>query len=899
MNHGDEEDIPFTRRGFLTTAIALTSSAFGAGGAIAQATENKAEYKIGLPLEKQWSTDFTGFGGIGTPRVTLGTIADGVLYLKLDSTNRDSAKLVAHDIEANSGIWETTADDYVSPPIIIDGTLLVSVLSDLKAYSALEEPDSTLWEHEATMDIVSWPKRIKDKFVVPEYNAEPRDSGDNDYSYEQGRLALYDPDGTQQWAVEGEYIEYPYSYDDSIIHIEGKQYRADDEYHVSSGRVVSRDFETGDKQWESSDFDIWNIRPTRSETILTHSRNDAIRGIDSDSGTVDWTVETGIGVKDFDAGPSNVYIGVGNDLQAIDYTTGSRRWTRTELSPFDINYYGGLLFVGADGGNFYALDAATGKTVWDAAHPNGVGYLRILDGNLYTFSQNRVSVFAGKRGEAIAALENSRSTEGLGSISSVVANLLGRDRALSRAETDIENQQYESALDEVTNATLQKQSVEATAALISSGIVYGGARNTGTRIQKRRLQSWLHQSDELYPLQSGALRGLSPDNIIQQGKEAEEELDHIRWGCSLLSLVSQSDDYSGVIKKLARVNNQHEDLLALSKDLAEFEDHIPVQKWKSQFVETVDSDLNRLEELLRLGNQAVRLTESYHRVQQSNAEERLNLATLDSLIQSTQSPTSENQHPIEYIEIALQAVETFTTAHSELTQYDLSTVENNLQDSIDVRHTDYSTAEADLGNIEELLSLAMESETDRKSTDFTHSDLSSMDIQGWIHTALRTVSTDEMEEIRNTIRNLKHGVWKTEHLHAYSPYEFEVLISDLYKDLGYQTQVTTEGTDGGVDVIAESPNETLIIQVKQYTNNNIGRPTVQQTAGVRDQFGADKAIVITSSDFTGTAEEASRDFGHRMELIDGRSLKNMLSQSSLIPPGENVRVANKQPQQRQ
>lgn len=890
MNNNSEDLLSFTRRGFLTTTTGIAASAFATKKAKSQEATVDSGYKIGFPLEQQWLTEYTDSFGGGSPRVTFGTVADGIMYIKLDSTDSDPAKIVARNIESNSDIWETTAGDYVSPPTVVDDTLLVSVVSHLKAYPASEESTSTLWEYESDMDIVAWPTRMKNKFVVAEYNYEPREGSEDSINYNDGRLSLFDKDGNQQWSVEGEHIENPILYNDSIIHYEGRQYGSDGEYKVASGRVVSRDFETGERQWESSDFNILNIRSTASELILAHSRNDSIRGIDTNSGTVEWTISTRGDVRDFAAGPDTLYFGIDENLRAVDFLTGNEIWSKSGLEPGDIRYYGGLVFVGTVRGDFYAVDADTGEIVWETSQAMGQGYLRIREGNVYTFSQNSISKFVGERGKAMTALRNARSTSGFGIISSGIADLLGRRQALSQAETYIENYQYEAALNSISSATLRTQAVEATAATLFGGTVYTGARIIGTRIQRRRLYSSLQQAKELYPIESGALKGLQPEEIIQQGSMAQEEIKKVRLGSSLSALATRSDDYTEPIKKLNRAITLHEDLLDLSNDIAKHDDEISVQAWKNEFEQRLTDDLNRIDQLLKRGNQAVSLTEGYRRLGQSNSEEIFELIPLVSEIQSAQSPTGDNQHPVEYIEAALDTVETFTTAQNDLNRYDLTTVKNHIQNNIDVAHSDYSSAAADLVNIEKLLSLATDSETDRVTTDFTHSDLSAGDIQGWIQNALHTVSLKEMEEIQTTITNLKRGVWRTEHLHAYSPYEFEDLISDLYKDLGYQTHVTTEGSDGGVDVIAEGPSEKIIIQVKQYSpGNNIGRPTIQQTAGVRDQFGADKAIVVTSSNFTSTAKEASMDYGHQMKLINGDSLKNMLSRSSLIPPVKNYR----------
>lgn len=874
-----------TRRRFLTTTTALATTTLGTTQSVAKASGNKTKYEIGLPLNKRWTTRFADSAGSESPKVNPGTITDDVMYLKVEPTNYDPAKIVAYDVQADTEIWETTASEYVSAPAVIDNTLLVSVVSHLKAYPASEESTSTLWEYESDMDIVSWPIKMRDKFVVPEYNAKPRAGGDSDYTYSDGRLSLYDPDGTRQWSVNGDHIERPFLYGDSIIHYEGRQYKTDGEYHITSGRVVSRDFETGRKQWESSDFNIWGTRPTSTNIILAHSQNEAVRGINTKTRKVDWKVEIGPGVEDYAAGPDCTYIGVKNNLQAVDHATGEAVWSRTDLMPCDVSYDGGLVYVGAYGGNFYALDAETGDTVWEASHPSGDGFMRYDDGKLYTFSRNWASAYIGKQGKALSALEDARSTAGLGTISSGVADFLGRDQALSRAEMAIENRQYDRAMSAIDSANLRKGAVEVAATLVAGGTAYGGARTVGKRVQQHRLESALENTNELYPLQSGALNGLVPEKLIQQGGVAQDSPSQSQWGPSLSDLTTRTDDYGELIDTLSRINRYHPDLVKLSNRLQKHKKDIDIQPWKKLFEKHLNGELDGIDETLNQCRQAISLTDDYASVQQSLPNDTFDLSSLAPLMDAVQSPVTDEHPSVRYIEAALSVLDAYATVHSELAHYDLSSVRNHLQNGLDTDSSRYSSAREDFGDLTKLLTFAKQSENDRTNIDYSHSNLTPAEVQQWIHSALQTLSLNEMKEIRSIVRNLKRGVWKTEHLHAYSPHEFEHLIADLYSDLGYRTQVTQEGSDGGVDVIADGGSESLVIQVKQYSpGNKIGRPTIQQTAGVREQLDANKAVVITSSSFTGTAREASRDYGRRMELVNEQTLKKMLSASSLVPP---------------
>lgn len=401
-----------TRRDVLTVTATLAATGGTATTATAQSDDATAEYEIGLPLEHQWTFGFADSQAIGGPEVSPGSRVDNTYYLKLGETESDPAKIVAYDVKDRSRRWELTASGYVSPPIVTDDTLVVSVLSHIEAYPTSERSTETLWEYTTDMDIVADPAWARNGFLIREYNTTSRDSGSSDYTYDDGRLTLFDSDGNRKWAVDGEFFGVPYAEGDSIIHYEGSHYREGGDYTATSGRVVSRDIETGDIEWETPDFNVWGIRSTSLDFVVAHTRDDAIRGINTNTGNVEWKVNVGSEIEDYDAGPTHLYVGKGDRIQAIEYATGEVAWTNATIRPYDVSYTGGLIFIGTYEGGFYALDPEIGETVWEDSHPRGEGFIRYGDGNLYLFSQNWVSRYTGQRGKALASLERARNTDG-------------------------------------------------------------------------------------------------------------------------------------------------------------------------------------------------------------------------------------------------------------------------------------------------------------------------------------------------------------------------------------------------------------------------------------------------------------------------------------------------------
>lgn len=157
---------------------------------------------------------------------------------------------------------------------------------------------------------------------------------------------------------------------------------------------------------------------------------------------------------------------------------------------------------------------------------------------------------------------------------------------------------------------------------------------------------------------------------------------------------------------------------------------------------------------------------------------------------------------------------------------------------------------------------------------------------------------DELTSLQQDAESFFHGLlgeeeeqrdWDRDDLWNMDDYEFEKLVAELWEDMGYETNLTQQKRDLGVDVIAESSvfgpfgAEKLAIQVKQY-QGSISSGDVHKLAGAyrRSKYEADAGLFVTSSHFTGPAEDAEEDLN--IELIDGSTLVEYLNESSVTPP---------------
>lgn len=114
-----------------------------------------------------------------------------------------------------------------------------------------------------------------------------------------------------------------------------------------------------------------------------------------------------------------------------------------------------------------------------------------------------------------------------------------------------------------------------------------------------------------------------------------------------------------------------------------------------------------------------------------------------------------------------------------------------------------------------------------------------------------------------------------------TPNEFENLIRQLFEARGLKSWQTQASRDDGIDAVAVNEDPVLgglaIIQAKRYSKV-VGYESVTALAGVMHDKAAARGILVTTS----WVGKASREFAHRngrMQIIEGRELKQMLAEA--------------------
>jgi hypothetical protein len=107
-----------------------------------------------------------------------------------------------------------------------------------------------------------------------------------------------------------------------------------------------------------------------------------------------------------------------------------------------------------------------------------------------------------------------------------------------------------------------------------------------------------------------------------------------------------------------------------------------------------------------------------------------------------------------------------------------------------------------------------------------------------------------------------------------TPIEFEHSLAQLFTDLGYGALVTRASRDYGADVVLSRGGQKIVVQAKRYVGT-LGLEAVQEASAARLHYGAVRAIVVTTSTFTGPAQTLAQTTG--VELWDRQRLNEELA----------------------
>jgi restriction system protein len=114
--------------------------------------------------------------------------------------------------------------------------------------------------------------------------------------------------------------------------------------------------------------------------------------------------------------------------------------------------------------------------------------------------------------------------------------------------------------------------------------------------------------------------------------------------------------------------------------------------------------------------------------------------------------------------------------------------------------------------------------------------------------------------------------------------DFERMVTEAFRQRGYQARRSPSGPDGGVDIVLEQGNQTTLVQCKQWKKSRVGVKPVRELAGVVAAQKASGGIFVCSGDYTSEAVELAKK--SHIDLIDGRRLADLMEFTPSKPPTE-------------
>jgi len=105
-----------------------------------------------------------------------------------------------------------------------------------------------------------------------------------------------------------------------------------------------------------------------------------------------------------------------------------------------------------------------------------------------------------------------------------------------------------------------------------------------------------------------------------------------------------------------------------------------------------------------------------------------------------------------------------------------------------------------------------------------------------------------------------------------SPIELELLVGQIYKDLGYNVHVSEGKKDHGIDVEARKDEKIIVVQCKRW-GKPVGEAAVRDLCGIRHHVNATGAALVSLSGFTQPAVDYARQ--NKINLIGKERLISM------------------------
>lgn len=877
---------------------------------------------FGTPIEEAFNKTTS------EERTLLGSLTDRSLFVCYQSWNRGgttSSSIIAKLNQfTGSTDWSKTIDDYAPAPRESKGRLYFAGLDSVECWNATTGEE--IWSQELAEEVIGV-GYADEQILVHGWNIrETRRDGEQVTEVTDSKIYSLNPEtGSTQWSSSFDNALYPdIVTDELIICTKTDFYLTDDDEVYDSGQIVSLNKSDGDIAWES-DFinpeSIYNLDETilvstfeneiyllsfqgdeifsSSKEISTFYITESVFLLASEEGGIVVYDHNGvkqtsqplypdINITDINSSHTSDSFLLSTDedkIIAIDdssYTERSRISQRADTVAIQYE----IAFIIHDTNQITVVDIDTGGVVCNTTEIDAES-LRVAshDGLFYIYGDRApLRAYSGRRGRAMAALDEVKTTN---SVAKTISNLAPGGNNLSNAETALEQGNYDEVHQLLDEEGRRQLTINGALGATGLATIYGTGRVGATKWRQKQLRTAIDRVDTFYPINKGALAGVEPTDFLAQGRVARDALDS-KTGISVRQVIS--DDYGDLLQTLTQLADRHNDLISASDFLANADKSLlPESIIKDIRTAVEQGEIQQLGALLHTVETAEDLLDRLQALSETVDESSFSISTegFYQLIEKEISEQSRSKTGAELVELiselknGIKAVEGY---QNRVGIFDISQKRRKIQDALDSPNNLTESEYKELQKYPKLLEAAQEFETQFAQTDFDAINVPREEFEGRAQAMFAQLAVDELASLAKTLKQMRVGRWSHSDLFSTSPIEFEYLIGALFADMGYEVTVSDARGDKGIDVVARSTTETLVIQVKQHSRgNNVGRPTVQKTVGAMSQVGGDKAIIVTSAGFTDAAIEASRDFGNIVELIDGKELVQLLTESRLHP----------------
>lgn len=123
-----------------------------------------------------------------------------------------------------------------------------------------------------------------------------------------------------------------------------------------------------------------------------------------------------------------------------------------------------------------------------------------------------------------------------------------------------------------------------------------------------------------------------------------------------------------------------------------------------------------------------------------------------------------------------------------------------------------------------------------------------------------------------------------EKLKTIDPYYFEKVVLQLLNKMGYGDFLeTSKSGDGGIDGVINQDQlglEKIFVQAKRYNENKVREKEIRNFIGAMSG-DTSKGIFVTTSSFDDSAIQKTREAHHKIILVDGRKLVDLMHKFSV------------------